>query len=83
MGDGNQLNGWVFVNFTALILHYHIYAPLMKHALRKHSPMDVLEHMERVHMLRIVEEWKISEIPKKTRVMMEKLEIPIMQNSGS
>ena len=84
MRNDHQLNGWMFVNFIAIILHYRIYGLLMKHdALRKYSPMDVLEHMERVHMLRIGTEWKISEIPKKTRAVMEKLEIPIMQNSGS
>ena len=34
-------------------------------------------------MLRIGDEWKISEIPWNTRMVMEKLGIHIMQNSGS
>ncbi|QRF75346.1 Transposase [Thermoplasmatales archaeon] len=84
MRDDQQLSGWMFVNFIALILHYRIYSLLMKHdALKKYSPKDVLDHMERINMLHIGDEWKMSEIPKKTRAVMEKLEIPIMQNSGS
>ena len=34
-------------------------------------------------MLKIGEEWKMLEIPKKSRVVIENLEIPIMQKSGS
>ncbi len=56
----------------------------MEHdTLKKYSPKDVLEHLERVNMLRIGGEWKISEIPRKTRIVIEKLDIHIMQNSGS
>ena len=36
MRDDNQLNGWVFVNFIALILYYRIYNLLIEHdALKK------------------------------------------------
>jgi hypothetical protein len=34
-------------------------------------------------MLKIGDEWKLSEIPKKSREIIDALEIPIMQNSGS
>jgi hypothetical protein len=34
-------------------------------------------------MLKIGEEWKISEIPKKSGEIIRALEIPIMQNNGS
>ena len=74
----------MFVNFIALMMHYRIYGLLRgKNLLRKYSPQDVLEHLGRVFMLKIGEEWKISEIPKKSRVLIESMEIPIMQNSGS
>ena len=33
---------------------------------KKYSPEDVIEHLQRVSMLKIGEEWKISEIPKKS-----------------
>lgn len=84
MRDDYQLQGWMFVNFIALMLHYRIYGMLkVKDLLRKYSPDDILEHMQRVHMLKIGDEWKMSEIPKHTREVIEKLEIPIMQKSGS
>ncbi|MHB1708757.1 MAG: transposase [Thermoplasmataceae archaeon] len=84
MRDDHQLQGWTFVNFLALILHYRIYNMLRKHdLLRKYSPEDVIEHLERISMLKIGEEWRISEIPRKSGGIIEELEIPIMQKSGS
>lgn len=82
--DYHHLSGWMFVNFITLILQYRIYSLPMKHdALKKHSPKDVFENMKRINMLHIVDEWKIYEIPKKTRTIIEELEIPTMQNKGS
>jgi len=79
MRDDFQLQGWMFINFIALILHYRIYALLKSHdMLRKYSPKDVMEHLERISMLKIGDEWKISEVPKKSRTLIEGLEIPIM-----
>ena len=79
MRDDFQLQGWMFINFIALILHYRIYALLKSHdMLGKYSPMDLLEHLERISKLKIGDEWKISEIPGKSRTLIEGLEIPIM-----
>ena len=65
-------------------MHYRIYNLLRKHdLLKKYSPEDVIEHLQRVNMLKIGEEWKISEIPKKSGEIIKALEIPIMQNNGS
>ena len=84
MRDDNQLQGWMFINFIALMLHYRIYGLLRsKGLLEKYSPQDVIEHLARVFMLKIGDEWKISEIPKKSKILIDSLEIPIMQNSGS
>ena len=84
MRDDYQLQGWMFVNFIALMLHYRIYSILKgKGILKRYSPEDVIEHLERVSMLKIGEEWKISEIPKKSRDIIDELGIPIMQKSGS
>ena len=55
MRDDHQMQGWMFVNFIALMMHYRIYAMLRKHnALSKYSVHDVIEHLERVQMLRMV-----------------------------
>ena len=84
MRDDHQLQGWMSINFIALMLHYRIYGLLRsKGLLGKYSPQDVIEHLARVFMLKIGDEWKISEIPKKSRILIDSLEIPIMQNSGS
>lgn len=84
MRDDYQLQGWMFVNFLALIMHYRIYNLLKaKDLLKRYSPEDVIEHLQRISMLKIGDEWKISEVPKHTRELIGKLEIPIMQKSGS
>ena len=58
-----------------------VYDLLKKHdLLRRYSPEDVLE---RANMLRIGEEWRMSEIPEKSRDIIDALEIPIMQKGGS
>ena len=79
MRDDHQLQGWMFINFIALMMHYRIYAMLKsKDMQRKYSPGDVLVHLERVNRLKIGDEWKTSEIPKKSRIIIDGLDIPIM-----
>jgi transposase len=81
MRDDYQLNGWLFVNFIAMMLYYRIYNLLVSHKmLRKYSPMDVIEHLSRVQMLRVDSRWIMTELPKKTREIIAQLEIPIIQN---
>lgn len=54
MRDDHQLQGWMFVNFIALMMHYRIYSMLKKmDLLSHHSPEDVIRHLERIYMLRI------------------------------
>ncbi|MEM4084362.1 MAG: transposase [Thermoplasmata archaeon] len=84
MRDDQQLQRWMFVNFIALVLHYRIYSLLKeKNLIKRYPPEDVIEYLERVNILKIGEEWKISEIPKKSRDTIDVLRIPIMQKSGS
>ncbi len=84
MRDDHQLQGWMFVNFISLILHYRIYNMLKeKGLLKRYSPEDAIEHLERVSMLKIGEEWKISEIPKKSRDIIDALGIPILREGGN
>jgi len=77
--DDYQMQGWMFINFIALMLHYRIYNLLRKKGMLRHySPRDVIEHLERICRLKIGDEWKFSEIPKKSRKMMEELELHIV-----
>ena len=84
MRDDQQLQGRMFVNFIALVIHYRICSILKeKDMLKRYSPEDVIEHLKRVSMLKIGDEWKISEIPKKSRDIIDELGIPIMQRNRS
>jgi len=78
MRDDYQMEGWMFINFIALIFYYRLYNTLVdKSLLNNYSPNDVLIHLSRVYKLKIQEKWVTSEIPKKTRNILEKLNKPI------
>jgi transposase len=78
MHSDNQMEGWMFINFIALIFYYRIYNLLSdKKMLKKYSSKDVLTHLSRIYKLRISNEWVTSEIPKKTRKIIENIGIPI------
>jgi len=78
MRDDYQLEGWMLVCFVALLLYYRIYNLLSENSLlKKYSPSDVLLHLSRLHKIRIEDQWVTSEIPKKTRALIDKLKIPI------
>lgn len=74
MGDDFALEGWMFVNFIALLLYYKVYALLMsKDLLNNCSPKDVILHLSRVYKVKIGDDWVLSEVPKKSRLLIEKL----------
>jgi len=78
MRDDQQMEGWMFVNFISLLFYYKIYGLLtQKELLRKYSPKDVLMHLSKIHKLKINDKWITSEIPKKSRTVIEKLDIRI------
>jgi len=78
MRTDKAMEGWMLVNFISLLFYYKTYRMLSeKKLLRKHSPKDVLMHLSRVYKLKINGRWVTSEIPKKSREIIEKLEIPI------
>lgn len=74
--DDAHLQGWMLVNFIALLLYYRVYELLRKNeALDDYSPRDVVMHLSRAYKLRVGERWFLSEIPKQTRTVMERLKI--------
>jgi transposase len=76
MGDDFALEGWMFVNFIALLLYYKVYALLMsKNLLDNCSPKDVILHLSRIYKVKIGADWVLSEVPKKSRLLIEKLGI--------
>jgi len=78
MRDDHQMEGWMFINFLSLVYYYRLYKLLSDNdLLKKYSPKDVLIHLSRVKKLKVQKEWITSEIPKKTRLINEKLKIHI------
>jgi transposase len=78
MRDDYQMEGWMFISFIALVFYYKLYRILSDNMLlKRYSPMDVLVHLSRVYKLKIQDRWLLSEIPKKSRELIEKLSIPI------
>ncbi len=72
--DDDGLNGWMFVNFVSLILYYRIYNELRKaRLLKNYSVKDLLMHLKRIYILKMPNGWQISEVPKTTRKIIEKL----------
>lgn len=78
MHDDKQIEGWFFVNFISMQMYYKIYAILLsKGLLNNYSPLDVITYLKSVYILKTKDGWQISEIPKKSRSLIERLEIPI------
>lgn len=74
MHDDHQMEGWMFINFLALVFYYRVYHVLSDHdLLKKYSPKDVLLHFSQVKKLKMGDEWITSEVPKKTRMITEKI----------
>jgi len=74
MRDEHKMQGWMFINFVSLLLYYRIYLLLLeKELLKRYSVKDVLVHLSRIFKLRINGEWMLSEVPKKTEKLVEKL----------
>lgn len=78
MQNDEKLQGWMFINFIALKMYYTLYGILLKqNLLNNFSPKDLLLHFSKVHKVKIGEKYIISEIPKTTRTLMEKMKIEL------
>lgn len=76
--DEHRMQGWMFINFVSLMLYYRIYLLLLeKGLLKKYSVKDVLVHLSRIFKLKIDGEWMLSEVPKKTKKLVEKLGVEL------
>ncbi len=74
MRDDYQLEGWMAVNFVALMLYYCVYNLLReKKLLKRYTPKNALKHLSRVYKLKVDDKWYLSEIPKKSRLIMGEL----------
>jgi hypothetical protein len=83
MRDDQHLQGWMFINFVAMLIYYRLYSKLMaKRLLSKYSPHDVILHLSRIQKLKIGGRWVLAEIPKTSREVAAALEFtpPMAQN---
>jgi len=78
MRDDSAMEGWMFVNFITMLLYYEVYGLLIsRDILSRCSPKDAILHLSRVFNVKIGDNLVISEIPKKTRLLIEKLGIDL------
>ncbi len=76
--DDRQIEGWMLINFVALLLYYRLYRTLVsKDILRKYSPKDVIIHLSRIQKFKVNDRWQVAEIPKASRKIVEKLDIKL------
>ena len=73
-----SMQGWMFINFVALLLYYRVYDLLFsRKLLKKYSPGDVVLHLSLISKMKIGDRWVLSEMPKQSRILMERLEISV------
>lgn len=78
MQNDAKLYGWMFINFIALQMYYTLYGILLKKKLlNNYSPQDILLHFSKIYSVKIGEKEIISEVPKTTRLLMEKFGITL------
>lgn len=74
MQTNEHLYGWVFVNFISLLIYYELYGMLLAKKLLSHySPKDVAMHFSKVYSVSLDGKKRVSEIPKTTRILCQKL----------
>ncbi len=78
MRDDAHLQGWMFVSFISLLMYYRLYGLLLgREVLERNSPRDVILHLSRVYKLRVGGKWILSEVPKASRLLAERLGIEL------
>jgi transposase len=84
MQTSERLRGYFFITFIALYLYSRILEHLRrKDLLKEYSVDDVLIYLSKLYVIQTENSTIISEIPKKTRKLIQKLELPITQKLGS
>jgi hypothetical protein len=78
MRTPQQMEGWMFINHLSLMLYYQLFKELTSLGLlSRYSPAEVLQYLDRVYKVKANNQWRTAEIPKRTRIILEKLKLPI------
>ena len=74
MQNDQALEGWMFINYLALLAYWRILKLLVKNELlTKFSIKDLLIHVSYIKKIRINDQWHLSEITDKTKKLLVKL----------
>ncbi len=78
MQNEYALEAWMFINFIAIHWYYKIYQLLVKNKLNsRYSPLDIIKFLLKIRKIKINNQWITEEITKKTKLLLDKLEINI------
>ena len=78
MQNDQSMEGWMFMNYLALLAYWRILKLLMKkELLSKFSVKDLLMHLSYIKKIKINGEWCQSEITAKTKKLLNRLDYAI------
>jgi IS4 transposase len=78
MRNDYALEAWMLINFLSLQYYYRIYQMLLKRGiLSRYSVSDVVFLMSKIRKVKVSTQWISLEIPKKTKRLMEALNVHI------
>ena len=76
MHDRYVLEGWLMANFIAMIAYYKLFVRIKEAGLMsKYSPKDMIEMSKAIYMTKVNNNWRLSEITKKTTDLFKKINI--------
>ena len=74
MQNDQSLEGWMFINYIALLAYWRILKILVKNELlSKFSIKDLLIHLSYIKKIKINGQWHLAEITSKTKKLLDKL----------
>jgi transposase len=78
MQNDQSMEGWMFINYLALLTYWRILKLLVKkELLSKFSIKDVLLHLSLIKKIKINGQWHLAEITDKTKKLFAKLDYAI------
>ncbi|GHV81214.1 hypothetical protein AGMMS49944_30050 [Spirochaetia bacterium] len=80
MQNRHVLEGWLFINFIAMVAYHKLFDRLRAaNLLTKQSPKDIIELAKAIYKMRIRGEWHRSEIPARVLKIFEKIGIDYLK----
>jgi transposase len=74
MQNDQSLEGWMFINYIALLAYWRILKILVKkELLSKFSIKDLLIHLSYIKKIKINDQWHLAEVTNKTKKLLAKL----------